>query len=206
MWHAAIRKALLVSASLVIGALLTIVTLYNAVGLEAIHAVARAVAHSIWDSVVGTRSCVVFLFGGLVGVAELVSRYRDDPFRAMRSRPALLYVAVNAMAGVAALELVDRFRVFAETTYEPQREAYEVLLAGFGAMVFFRSAIFTVRVGGSDVAIGPGGMLQSILHMADRATDRRMALDRAPAVKRLMADISFIRAKQALPVLCAALM
>jgi len=43
------------------------------------------------------------LLGILVGLAELVSRYRDAPHAALYTRPALLYLVLNGAASGLAL-------------------------------------------------------------------------------------------------------
>ena len=67
---------------------------------------------------------VAALLGALVGGTELVSRYRDAPQSALLSRPAWLYVFLNASASALALWL---------------------------AMALFRTSLFTVRAGDRDV-------------------------------------------------------
>jgi hypothetical protein len=52
---------------------------------------------------------VVGPLGALVGVGELVSRYRDAPARALASLPAVLYVGLNVVAAVTALALSQLF-------------------------------------------------------------------------------------------------
>ena len=48
----------------------------------------------------------VALLGGIVGASELISRYKDDPGAAIKSWPAIFYIAINAAASVAALGLI----------------------------------------------------------------------------------------------------
>jgi len=52
---------------------------------------------------------IVFLFGALVGIAELVSRYRDEPSKAILSIPGFLYIFVNVCAACLALYMIDIF-------------------------------------------------------------------------------------------------
>src|ERR1044071_9380997 len=146
----------------------------------------------------------VFGIGVLVGVGELVSRYRDAPEHAIRTTPALLYIALNAVAAVAALALVESFGVVKGTDHAAG--ITRVLLAGFGAMAFFRTSVFTIRVGDQDVSIGPVAFLQIVLHAADRAVDRVRADARASAVAACMSGVSFQAAQAALPAFCMQLM
>jgi hypothetical protein len=144
-------------------------------------------------------------FGAIVGFAELASRYRDAPGRAIMSPSALLYVAINVVASVGALALIDTF----DWTFgvdEADQELVQTLVAGFSAMAFFRSSLFTARIGDTDVGIGPSIVLQGVIAMADRGVDRNRAGGRARDVSRIMEGISFELAAEALPTYCFALM
>jgi hypothetical protein len=138
--------------------------------------------------------------GGVVGLSELVSRYRDAPGAALRSLPAIFYVALNIAASWAALAVIHH-----NPTWFASRLT-QVLMAGIGAMAFFRTSLFVVRAGDRDVAIGPSGFLQIFLSAADRAVDRFRATARSDAVGRIMKDVDHARAFQALPSYCLALM
>jgi hypothetical protein len=145
--------------------------------------------------------------GGLCGVGELVARYRDEPARALRRPPALLYIGVNALAAAGAfwLLLLFNWRVV-EGLREPALTAVRVLTAGTASMALFRSSFFTLRVGDQDVGMGPSCFLQAILAATDRAVDRARAVERAAAVGRLLTNIPFAEIKTALPALSLALM
>lgn len=147
--------------------------------------------------------------GAFVGVTEIIARYRDAPVRALGALPAWIYVGVNAGAPLAALWSIQVF----EWTFGfdgPQEaqtaELVQVLAAGFGSMALFRSSLFTVRAGDTDVGIGPAGLLQILLDAADRAVDRERANPRAEAVAVIMRGVSFEKAYAALPVFCFELM
>jgi len=47
----------------------------------------------------------VAVIGGVVGVSELISRYKDDPWL-HQSWPAAFYLAINSAASVGALLLM----------------------------------------------------------------------------------------------------
>lgn len=142
---------------------------------------------------------LVALLGALVGVGELVSRYRDAPGRALWTLPALIYVALNAVAGLVALAL-------ATPITQGQSPIARVLIAGFGAMAVLRSSVFVVRSGEQDVAVGPSSLLQIVIGAADRAVDRHRARVRASAVAAVMNGVVFKRAYASLPTYCLALM
>jgi hypothetical protein len=109
-------------------------------------------------------------FSGLVGYAELAQRYRDDPARMFASSPTAIYCVVNIAAGVGAFALVRAFRVFDPAT--PHAAIYGVLLASFGAIAFFRTSLFTARVGDTNADIGPATLLKALLEASDRMINR----------------------------------
>lgn len=149
---------------------------------------------------------IVGLIGGTVGLAELVARYRDAPAAALRTGAAWVYVAVNAAGSLAALLLVRGFGWTFGATTPQSAQLYQILVAGFAAIALFRSNLFMVKVGDNNVGVGPSIVLLSLLEAADRAVDRVRAASRSSEITRIMADVSFERAKEALPTYCLALL
>jgi hypothetical protein len=139
-------------------------------------------------------------FSGLVGYAELAQRYRDDPARLFAFGPTTIYICVNIAAGIGAFALVREFAVF--DAAKPHATVYEVLLASFGAIAFFRSSLFTARVGNTNVDIGPSTLLKSLLDASDLMINRAQARDRADDATMIMKDVNFAKARAALPALC----
>jgi hypothetical protein len=142
----------------------------------------------------------VAALGGVIGASEIVSRYRDAPDAALRTLPAIFYIAVNVAASLGALGLMRAFGWFAQSRWT------QVLMAGISAMAFFRTSLFVVRAGDRDVGIGPSGFLQIFLSAADRAVDRIRASARSQAVGKIMEGVDYAKAFQALPPYCLALM
>jgi hypothetical protein len=66
----------------------------------------------------------------------------------------------------------------------------------------FFASLFTVRVGDTDVGVGPSALLHSLLGAADRMIDRDQAQGRATDVAGIMRDIDFDKARISLPSLC----
>ncbi len=157
------------------------------------------------DFITAMSYFAAFVLGSSFGVSELISRYRDEPRRALFSWAALLYIFVNALAAVFALNLIRVFGWLNEG--EPLQIAYrQVLISGFGAMALFRSSLFIFRIGGSEINFGPVFVLQIILGVADRAVDRRRGYSRSSDVSLIMKDVSFEKAQELLPIYCLALM
>ena len=142
----------------------------------------------------------VAMLGGVVGSSELISRYKGDPWAAIKSWPAIFYVAINCIASVGALGLIH-----ANSWFGPSRWT-QILMAGISAMAFFRSSLFVVRAGDRDVGVGPSGFLQIFLTAADRAVDRKRAAARSDAVAAVMKGIDYTKALKALPPYCLGLM
>ncbi len=141
--------------------------------------------------------------GVALGAGEILSRYKDAPWRSLIIPPAVGYLLINAMAAVAALYLMAEFEMRLDGQSAWLKEA---LLAGFGAAAMFRTSIFTARVGDTDVAIGPAFLLQTILATADRSIDRSRAEYRAAMIGRIMEGVRFDKAQVALPSYCFLLM
>jgi hypothetical protein len=157
------------------------------------------------DFVVASSYLIVFLLGSVFGIAELISRYRDEPRRALLTWAALLYILVNALASVFALNAIRVFGWLSDG--EPYQVAYrQVLIAGLGAMALFRSSLFILRNGNAEINFGPVFVLQIILGAADRALDRRRGRSRSIEVGEIMKDVSYDKASELLPAYCLALM
>jgi hypothetical protein len=155
---------------------------------------------------IGWQALIVALLAGFVGLAELVGRYRSDPRYALtQSAAAWIYIAVNAAAGVGALLLITAFDwKFGQTEHV---DLWRILIAGFGAIAFFRSSLFVARVGGSSVGVGPSLVLGALLDACDRDVDRKSALAMSSSFRPdLLRGLDPDRVMFSLPVLCLALM
>jgi len=150
-------------------------------------------AHSLW-------ALAVLAFGVAVGSSEIIARYKDAPFTALRNVWARAYIAANGGASLVAYFLIVQFDAF----NGDQKELLQALAAGFGAAAFFRSALFTVKVGETDVAVGPALFFQILLAATDRQCDRERAKPRSDLVAEIMKGISFERARRATQLLLRA--
>jgi len=144
------------------------------------------------------------LIGAAVGATEVVARYKDAPLLAVKTGPARLYIIVNALAALFAYVLIRNFDfTFGATN---QITLVQALVASFGSMAFFRSSLFSMKVGDADVAVGPAIFFQVLLFATDRACDRERAQPRSDEVTRIMRGVSFDLARDALPSFCFELM
>ena len=113
----------------------------------------------------------IALFGAAVGASELLARYKDAPFMALRTGAARWYIALNGAASILAYVLIVKFD-FEFGATPPNKSLVQALVATFGSMVFFRSSLFTIKVGETDVSVGPGIFLPG-LAVCDRSGMRQ---------------------------------
>ena len=134
---------------------------------------------------------IVALHGVLLGASELLSRYRDEPKALFRLPPAYLYVAFNALIGMAALYLIGVFGwgAAADAANPMRQTVYNILIAGFGGAAFFRSSIAKTKLGDVEVGVGPSFVIDTFLAVTDRAIDRRRAMKRTSLIPQLMRPI-----------------
>jgi hypothetical protein len=151
------------------------------------------------------EAAVVVLFGGMVGIGELLSRFPANPSEAIKTKSSWLYVAVNALAAVTAFVIINLQSWTFGASGAVTIQLTQVLVAGFGAMALFRASLFTVKIGDSNVAIGPLAFLQVLLDTAERSVQRQLATDMNDDALRWLRDVPYGKAKTTLPLLCAQL-
>ena len=118
-------------------------------------------------------------FGASVGAAEIVSRYKDEPFIAIMSPPGLRYLGLNAGLSLAAFYVLYHFR----QTILIEDPLSMSIVAGFGAMVVMRSKVFNFKTEkGETYAVGPDAVLTTFLTSVDRQIDRYRASRRQDLV------------------------
>ncbi len=149
---------------------------------------------------------IAVVLGGGVGLAELVTRYRDEPSALRGSLGFWAYILLNAGASALAYELIKVFGWTFGLAAGSARTATQVLVAGLAAMALFRSSLFTLKVGDEDVSIGPSALLTSLLSVVDRAVDRRRAAQRSRLISKVMNGVTFEKAKISLSAYCIQLM
>lgn len=143
--------------------------------------------------------------GALIGITDIISRYRDEPDNALGTLPSAFYLFVNALASALTLASVRAFGW--NFGLQGQQAAWtQVLVAGFGAMAILRTSLWNIQVGDQTVPIGLKSFLDTILGTVDRAVDRKRAQQRATSVSTIMKDVDFDKSAQALPSYCFGLL
>jgi hypothetical protein len=141
----------------------------------------------------------VACIGVFVGLAELVSRYRDQPSAVLFAPSAWLYMVLNGAASLAALSFAKTMGWDFGMADASQRALILILLCGFGAMGLIRTSFANIAVSGKDVSIGFVTVLDSLLYAADRGVDRARSRQRIKVATRIMRDVEFENAREALP-------
>ena len=150
--------------------------------------------------------CVCVL-SGAVGLAEILSRYRDVPSMVLRGWPAWTYIATNAAAGVMALWIIEASGwTFGEDLEPAAQHGLQVAAAGFGALAVMRAAVIQIRVDDRVVSVGPSLILNVLLNFTANNMSRKRAAYLDKIVNRIMAKVDFNKAKEQLPSYCFSLM
>jgi ABC-type transport system involved in multi-copper enzyme maturation permease subunit len=129
------------------------------------------------------------VFGALVGLSEILSRYRDEPVLASTTSFGLWYLTLNGLISLAAFAVL---RVYADKVFPAVKDDLflTAVVAGFGGMTVFRSKLFTFRsTDGKEYAIGPAIVLETALKTLDHKIDRRRATERQARVFREMSQM-----------------
>ena len=152
------------------------------------------------------------LVAGVVGAADILTRYKDNPWSAIRTPAALGYVVANTCFGVAAFWCAMVLQVVkvegvgrgpeAGLSVELLRSA---LLVGFGSIFILRAVAFKLSIGGKDTDVGPSTIVDSLLRACDQQIDRTEAIRKDRMIRKLMDGLSFKRAAVFIPNYCLAI-
>lgn len=126
--------------------------------------------------------------GGLVGVTELLSRYRDEPFRTLGRRLGVVYILVNAAtSGVVSLMLAH----WKDALFPGVDPLARALLSGFAAMAVLRSKFFTYRTkANEEVSVGFDAVVRIMLTSLDRGVDRAQSSERWQVTYERLSDVA----------------
>lgn len=144
---------------------------------------------------------IVVVGAASVGGVELVALHRDEPLRALSTRPALFYMAVNGAVGAAALALM---RAIGITFGEPER-LWRDLIAVFSAVGFLRSSLFLRSAGGETLQAGPASALQTLLSVAADHVDDARSEAKRKRVSALVDGLDYQADKGSLIAICKAM-
>jgi len=129
-----------------------------------------------------------FLFGGLVGVSEIASRYRDEPLKSVMSPYGLIYCLLNGYIAVLAFFLIVNFPgTFGSLA---KNDFLAAVAAGFGSTIVMRSRIVIIKTAdGNEESVGPDYVIKIVLQIIDTNIDRWRAIRRQEILGKNLAAI-----------------
>jgi len=144
-----------------------------------------------------TYALIVCSLSALWASIEILSRYKDDPFKVLfTSWYCFLFIAMNVLLSYACYSTINNFwSKELVSTFGARSDFAAVCIAAFGAPMFFRSRLFDVRSDDRTVQVGPGFLLDEFLRIVDRQIDRGRALFRLEFVTDKMKGIDFEKAQ-----------
>lgn len=134
-----------------------------------------------------------FALGMATAFAEIISKFGDEPIKALKTWHSLLYHVLNG--GVAVFALY--FLALATGTrpdfagVDDMVELQYAVAAGVGAMLLLRSKLFNIKVGEENVSFGPDQMVKIIFKFMESEIDRLRARDRMKFVVKYLSNIHF---------------
>ncbi|MGA1864317.1 MAG: hypothetical protein ACMUHX_04575 [bacterium] len=134
----------------------------------------------------------IFL-GLLFGVAELLSKFKDEPFNVIKGNAtAWGYIILNLIIVSVAFYFLTKTSLFGKMETDLLKAA---LTAGLGSSLLMRSKFLKVNISGKEAAVGPEIIVNVLLETLEKKIDRDRAIVRKDLVEELMVDIDFSRAK-----------
>jgi hypothetical protein len=127
--------------------------------------------------------------GMVLAGSEILSRYRDQPARAVLSQPGIMYLLINGLISALVYGLLVRFNASLVPAVNSDH-LLGAIIAGLGAMAILRSKFFAFRTqAGDDISIGPDVVAAAYLDSANRSIDRDRAVSRLSLVFSLTKDM-----------------
>ena len=131
---------------------------------------------------------LTFLIGAFVGITEILSRYRDEPWKAAFSQPGVLYMAVNGLVSMGAFWIITNYQIIPSVD---QAGFPAAMAAGFGSMAVLRSKLFVyASEDGKDMSVGPEIVLDIFMTAVDKQIDRKQALRRQDLITSQLSEIA----------------
>ncbi|MDZ4246359.1 MAG: hypothetical protein U1D67_04475, partial [Dehalococcoidia bacterium] len=137
----------------------------------------------------------------LLATAEILSRYKDEPWQAVCSRWGIIYMLSNGLLSASAFGVMLLANVVNSASSDFDSFKFATY-AGLGAMVFIRTKLFNLKSGtGEKISVGPDFMVDTWLNFMDRQIDRQRALERCNVVRDTMDGVDFDKVKIYIPTM-----
>ena len=134
---------------------------------------------------------LVCTLGGLWAAIELLSRYKDEPFKVLLSSVyCFLFIGLNVVVSGSCFAYLSQGAA-TETALPLQN----IFISAFGAPIVLRSRLFDIRSGDRIIQVGLGFLIDEFLRIVDRQIDRKRAKLRLALVAKAMKLVDFVAVK-----------
>jgi hypothetical protein len=121
-----------------------------------------------------------FSLGMATAFAEIISKFSDEPLKALKTMQAVLYHVLNGAISALALWFIT---INGEAEPTTVTQVMNVFTAGLGSMLLMRSKLFNIKTDAEDISFGPDQIIKIYFRFMEAAIDRVRALDRMRLVK-----------------------
>ncbi|MFW9876304.1 MAG: hypothetical protein ACFFG0_24675 [Candidatus Thorarchaeota archaeon] len=147
------------------------------------------------NSIVYINIIMVFLFGSIIGLAELLNRYPETKY--LFGATFLIsfgYIVFNGLISVLALFFLWHIKSI-EINQVLKVDFSNIFYAGFGGMAILRSSFFTINLNGQKVDVGFMQLINTFLYVIDRKISNTIAPKKLKEVSKIVGDTDFERYK-----------
>lgn len=144
-----------------------------------------------------TPFIIVFLFGLIIGFAELLNRYKSIK-KIVTNLHGVSYLILNGLVSIIGLMIINEYELLGNTA----DNLTKMLVAGFSSMTILRSGFINLKINQKDVSVGLDAVLQIFLNSAETSFDKDISKEELPRIYSIMKGIDFEEAKIALPNIC----
>jgi hypothetical protein len=130
-----------------------------------------------------------FALGGLVSLAELLSRYKWTLREIGRSSAGWSYLGLSGAAALVAYLLAVDWEL--DLGLKDKNEIWRVLAVASLGMVVLRSSFANLRIGDKDFPAGPAAILEFAMSRAEKSLDRKLALERWESLRSVVDGLTY---------------
>ena len=110
---------------------------------------------------------IAVLCGIFVAAAEILSKHRKEPFKALRCNWGITYILFNGLIPVAGLAIATAAGIvsISSTSFD---NLLNSLYVGFGSLAIIHAKIFNFTIDGNEKPIGPEFFVEIFRTTVDR--------------------------------------
>jgi len=138
-----------------------------------------------------TASIITCVLSLIVALAELFSKFRDEPFLVIKNLAAWVYIILNIIIALICFSIITQTNILGTRELDLIHAAF---LSGLGSAVIMRSKFLKININDKEAAIGPEIIINVFLETLEKTIDRDRALIRKQLVEKTMSGIDFYKA------------